>query len=569
MVAEVLKLMGRVVSFGHAIGPAFMLKKHLFSVPEFTISEEQIPQEWARFEKACKEAERQLMECKVQVGGNTEMGHGEIFDIQIALLKDSYILHELKRTLQHSLKNIETCLVTVVDKCVQRFHEKELLPVHGHYGDLQDVHKRLLCILTGEGNCEQKAASKGGICIAKDLEPSDVITLKEAEVAGILLECDCAASHAVILARSLRVPILVGVRDACSQIREGAMVEIDSELGACWVNKEVPNASAVQELALPNEVSLEGQRVHFYLSYDGHESHLLKSPAISGIGLVRSEVLFFNRENFPEEEEQFLFYKRIAESANGKPVVLRTLDIGGDKLPKGQAVQELNPFLGLRGIRYCLKNEDLFRRQLTAMLRASAFGCVKILYPMISGVNELIRANEILGACKQILADRGVPFASNIEVGAMVETPSAVFCMNDLAKHCDFFSVGTNDLIQYTLAVDRTNSAVAHLYQMAHPAIFRCLRLIAQQASEQNKEVLVCGELPNSIVPFLMCLSLGYRSFVVYDNSIPYLAHLCDKISLSDLQKLAVRAQCSPSTATIFSIYEKFYEKFLNETKNS
>lgn len=569
MVAEVLKLMGRAVSFGHAIGPAFMLKKHLFSVPEFTISEEQIPQEWMRFEKACKEAERQLMECKAQVGGNTEMGRGEIFDIQIALLKDSHILRELKRTLQDSLKNVETCLVAVVDKCVQRFHEKELLPVHGHYGDLQDVRKRLLRILTGEDNCEKEAAPRGGVCIAKDLEPSDVITLKEAGVAGILLEFDCAASHAVILAKSLRVPILIGVRDACSRIKEGAMVEIDSELGACWINKGAPNASAVQKPTLPEEVSLEGQRILFYLSYDGHASPLLNAPAVSGIGLVRSEVLFFNRENFPEEEEQFLFYKRIVESANGKPVVLRTLDIGGDKLPKGQTVQELNPFLGLRGIRYCLKNEDLFRQQLTAMLRASAFGYVRILYPMISDVSELIRANEILEACKQVLADKGVPFAPNIEVGAMLETPSAVFCMDALAKHCDFFSVGTNDLIQYTLAVDRTNSAVAHLYQMAHPAVFRCLRLIAQQASEQNKEVLVCGELPNSIVPFLMCLSLGYRSLVVYDNPIPYLASLCNKISLSDLQELAVRAQCSPSSATIFSIYEKFYEKFLNETKIS
>ena len=567
MVAEVLKLMGRAVSFGHAMGPAFILKKHLFSVPEFTISEEQIPQEWARFEKACKEAERQLMECKSQVGGNTEIGRGEIFDIQIALLKDSYILHELKRALRHSLKNVETCLVAVVDKCVQRFHEKELLPGHGHYGDLQDVCKRLLRILMGGDNCEQKVAFKGSICIAKDLEPSDVITLKEDGVVGVLLECDCATSHAVILAKSLRIPILIGVRDACLQIKEGAVVEIDSELGACWVNKETPNASVVQELTLPNEVSLEGQRVCFYLSYDGYETPLLKAPAISGIGLVRSEVLFFNRERFPEEEEQFLFYKRVVESANGKPVVLRTLDIGGDKLPKGQAVQELNPFLGLRGIRYCLKNEDLFRQQLMAMLRASAFGCVKILYPMISDVNELVRANEILETCKQILADKGVPFAPNIEVGAMLETPSAALCVNDLAKHCNFFSVGTNDLVQYTLAVDRTNSAVAHLYQMAHPAIFRCLHLIAQQTSDQNKEVLVCGELPNSAVPFLMCLSLGYRSFVVYDNPVPYLASLCNKIGLSDLQELAVRAQCASSTAAVLSIYEKFYEKFLNETK--
>jgi phosphoenolpyruvate-protein phosphotransferase len=561
--------MGRAVSFGHAVGPAFILKKQSSTVPEFKISEKQIPQEWLRFERACGEAERQLMECKAQISGGTEVGRGEIFDIQIALLKDSYILHELKRMLQHSLKNIEACLVAVVDKCVQQFREKELLSVHGHYWDLQDVSKRLLRILAGESVCESNTITKGSVCIAKDLEPSDVIALKNAEIAGILLESDCATSHAVILAKSLRVPILIGVQEACSRIKEGARVEIDSEMGACWINKKVANASVVQELTLPEEIFIEKQKVHFYLSYDGCESPLLKAPAISGIGLVRTETLFFNREDFPDEEEQFLFYKRIVESANGKPVVLRTLDIGGDKLPKGEYLQELNPFLGLRGIRYCLKHEDVFRQQLVAMLRASAFGCVKILYPMISDVNELIRANEILDTCKQVLSGKDIRFSSDIEIGAMLETPSAVFCINDLAKHCDFFSIGTNDLIQYTLAVDRTNPAVASLYQMTHPSVFRCMQLIAQQANELNKEVLICGELPNAVIPFLMCLSLGYRSFVAYDNSIPYLARLCNKVNLDELRTLATGSRHASSSDALFSIFEKFYEKFLNETKIS
>lgn len=569
MGAEVLKLMGRAVSFGHAVGPAFVLKKHSSVVPEFSIAEDQIAHEWLRFEKACKEAERQLVECKAHVGNSVEMDRAEIFDIQIALLKDSYILHELKRMLRDSLKNVEACLVAVVEKCLQRFREKESALGQEHYWDLQDICRRLLRILTGEVTGENRIVPKGSVCVAKGLEPSEVITLKEAKISGILLECECAASHAVILAKSLKVPILIGIKDACSKIKEGTIIEIDGDRGVCWANKEVEKMPVTQKLSIPDKISIEDQNVGFYLSYDGNESSLLKVSAISGIGLVRSEMLFFNRDDFPDEEEQFLFYRRIVESANGKPVVLRTLDIGGDKLPKGQCVQESNPFLGLRGIRYCLKHEDVFRQQLMAMLRASAFGCVRILYPMISDVNELIRANEILETCKQDLSDKGIVYNSNIEVGAMIETPGAVFCMNDLAKHCDFFSVGTNDLIQYTLAVDRTNATVAPLYKMTHPAVFRCLRLIAQQVNELDKEILVCGELPNAVVPFLMCLSLGYRSFVIYENSIPYLAHLCNKISLRELKMLVAQAQTMASTDAVSSVYENFYENFLNETKNS
>lgn len=565
MSAEVLKLIGRAVSFGHAVGPAFILEKHSSNIPEFTISEEQIPQEWARFEKACSEAERQLIECKAQLRGSSDIDRGEIFDIQIALLKDSYILHELKQTLRNSLKNVEICLVAVVDKCVKKFHEKTSLPVHGHYWDLQDVSKRLLRILTHENNFEKNFDKKGGICIAKNLEPSDVIALKEAGISGILLEGDCATSHAVILAKSLRVPILIGVKDACSLIKNGTTIEVDSEMGTCWINSKGVNNSPTQTLSIPDKISLDQQNIHFYLSYNGYDSPLLKKTAISGIGLVRTEVLFFNRKNFPDEEEQFLFYKRIVESANGKPVILRTLDIGGDKLPQDKFLQELNPFLGLRGIRYSLKNEDLFRQQLSAMLRASAFGCVKILHPMISDTNELIHANKILEACKQHLSKEGIPFDPCIEIGAMIETPSAVFCMSSLAKHCDFFSIGSNDLIQYTLAVDRTNPAVANLYQMTHPAILHCLQLVAQQAKTLQKEVLVCGELPNAVVPFLMCLSLGYRSFVAYDNHIPYLAHLCNKIKLADLKTLIAEAQYKSSSEATFAVFEKYYKKFLNE----
>lgn len=567
MVAEVVRLTGRTVGFGHAVGPVFKLEECLSAVPEFAITKEQIPQEWMRFEKVCEEAERQLLECKTYMGNGSEIERSEVFDIQIALLKDSYILQELKRTMQNKLKNVEACLVSVVEKCVKMFREKDSSPVLGTYGDLQDVSKRLLCLLEGRDVRNGIVDKKGNICVAKNLEPSDVITLKEAGIAGILLECDCTASHAVILARSLRVPILVGVKDVCSKMNDGAIVEIDSEMGACWVNDGKENVSITSTLPIPDTISLDGQSIRFYLSYDGYDSPLLERSLISGVGLVRSEMLFFNREDFPDEEEQFLFYKDIVASANGKPVVLRTLDVGGDKLPRKQFQQELNPSLGLRGIRYSLKNEDMFCQQLLAILRASALGCVRILYPMISDVGELIQANKFLEKCKWILSDRKIDFDPEIKVGVMLETPSAVLCMNDLAAHCDFFSVGTNDLIQYTLVVDRTNPAVANLYQMTHPAIFRCLRLIARQSSELKKEVYVCGELPNGVVPFLMCLSLGFRSFVVYDNYVSYLANLCNKVDKADLEILIAEAQNKTSSGAVFSVFEKYYKKLLNETK--
>lgn len=568
MVAEVLRLMGRAVSFGHAVGPAFILKKNVATVPEFTISKEQIPQEWSRFENACKIAEQQLLTCKTFVENGSKVKRGEVFDIQIALLKDSYILQELKRTLQVTLKNIETCWTIVIKKCMKVFCEREALPALKNDGDLQDICQRLLCILTGEDVGKKITHKKGCICVTKNLEPSDVITLKNAGISGIVLENDCVTSHAIILAKSLRIPILTGVKDACTRIKDNAVVEIDSEMGACWVNKKNTSTTDIHTLTLPDSFSLSGQNVHFYLAYDGCHLPLLQKSTIDGIGLVRTELLFFNRETLPDEEEQFLFYKDIVTSAHGKPVTLRTLDIGGDKLPNGQCSQELNPFLGLRGIRYCLKHETIFRQQLLAMLRASAFGCVRILYPMISDVQELVHANQILEECKHILANKQIAFCQTIQIGAMLETPSAVLCMNDLAAYCDFFSIGTNDLIQYILAVDRTNPVVANLYQITHPSVFRCLHFIAKQANKQGKEVLVCGELPNGVVPFLMCLGLGFRSFVAYENHIPYLAHLCNKIDRTALETLTTQALNITSSDAIFSIFEKYYKKILNEIKN-
>ena len=564
MATEELELIGRAVNFGHAVGSAFIFKKRSSVVPEFTISVEQIPQEWERFEKACKIAERQLQECKSDIENGSKFQRGEVFDIQIALLKDSYVLQELKQTLHSSLKNVEVCLQKVVKNCIQKFHESDSLPVRERYLDLQDVSHRLLRILTGTDAFADNYPT-GVICIAENLEPSDVVRLKNAKIAGILLESDCATSHAVILAKSLHVPVLIGVQGVCSKIKEGATVEIDSEMGVCWVNKRKVDISVMPTLSLPDKIALDKEDVRFYLSYDGGTSPLLDKPAIAGIGLVRTEMLFFNRENFPDEEEQFAFYKRIVESAHGKPVVLRTLDMGGDKMPESQHLQEQNPFLGLRGIRYSLQHEDIFRHQLLAMLRASAFGHVKILYPMISDVGELIRANQILKTCKQILLDKKVAFDTEIKVGAMLETPSAVLCINDLAQHCDFFSIGTNDLVQYTLAVDRTNPAVAKLYQMTHPAILRSLHLIAQQTNALQKEVLVCGELPNATIPFLMCLSLGYRSFVVYDNYVPHLASLCYKSETSSLKKLATEALKASSADAV----AKYYKNYLNEIKKS
>jgi len=560
---------GEIVSFGVVVGKVCVYKKNLLSIPKYDILKEAVGIEWKRFIKALELTKHQLLECKKHVLFSLGEIQSEVFDVQLVFLDDSYILQQLKATLHAELKNVEYCFKLVVERCIQKFKRHDFLQLRDRYSDLNDVAERVLKNLLRTSHALfYKAPSKGSIVFAESLDPSDVMFLEGCHIGGIVLEDRCLTSHAIVLAKGLGIPILVGVVDVCKKVKNGSLVKLDGNAGKVILTSDyIPLGIIAQKNKMCGNVSKDGVEVEFWLSYDNSISlNLVKKTESRGIGLFRSEVAFLNKGAFLEEDEQFEVYKAVVERVSPYPVVLRTLDIGGDKLVNDSLeIPEANPFLGLRAIRYCLKNENIFKAQLRAMLRASAYGNAKILYPMITSVEEVDRANEILEVCKKELRDQDIPFNENIEVGVMVEVPSAVLILDQLSKRCKFFSVGTNDLVQYTLAVDRTSNVVADYYQVMHLAVLRVLKKISEETLRLKVPVCVCGEMAGIVISFLMCLGLGFRSFTVYVNQLSKLQQVLAFVEVKKLQKLIVENHCCSDSKEISGIFEKYYFEILNE----
>ena len=528
-----IKLTGKSVVAGYAKGTTFLYQKEITDVPCYNISEDQIADEWERFQVALSDTKTQLLQLRNSTLKTFGASEAEIFDIQLALLEDTHVLEQIRLSLSEKKKNIEFCFISFVNTCLEQFKEHEISSIRDRYLDFDDVGTRLLKILLKSSTCHLLESNlQGKILLAKNLTPSNVLFLKDKGLQGIILEEKCTVSHSVILAKSLNIPIIVGIDNLINSIEDNSAIEINGETGEVWINSRINHLpEPIKEPFMPFNNPLG---VKFYLSYDSSTSlEQLQNVAISGIGLLRSEILFLSSDTFPSEEEQFEYYKEAILKANEKVVILRTLDIGGDK----NINRKPNSPLGLRGIRWSLKNIFAFKVQLRAMLRASAFGNIKLLFPMISSEQELIQANKVLEACKQDLAVANIPFAKTIEVGAMIETPSALLILDLLAKHCSFFSIGTNDLIQYLLAVDRTDNQVADLYDWQHPAILRALQIIVEKAEKLNIPVYMCGELPNNTEAFSFCLGLGFRKFTISLDRLTSYQKLVNEIDISQIQE--------------------------------
>jgi len=537
-------------SSGIAMGKAFVIPTWEWDFPEEMINVTDLAKEFERLYNGIRSSKDELEHIKndiVEVVGK-ESSH--IFDAHLAILEDPVFMSEVEAVIQRQYKAAEVAVKEVIDKFVQMFDLIDDEYMKERAVDIRDVGNRLLKHLLGDVEPAEPLSDELHILVTKELTPSQMGRLDPNQVLGIVTMLGGMNSHVSIMSRALSIPYVLGLEGKLIRpIHTGDFLIIDGEAGSVFVNPDEETIRKYQE----KKQNLLKLREHLQtlthlpsVTKDGHEVQLAANintvfetkDAIkygaSGVGLFRTEVLFMDRETLPSEEEQFQVYKQAAEQIGENSLVIRTLDIGGDKqLDYYQLDDEENPALGYRAIRISLDMKDLFRTQLRAILRAGIYGKVKLMYPMISSVLELRRANELLEEAKAELEAAGIPYLHHIEVGIMIEVPSAALIADLLAKEVDFFSIGTNDLVQYILAVDRMNEKVAHLYEPYHPAVMRLLKYIVDSAQRAGISVSVCGELAGDPNALPIWLGLGITQLSV---SVQSILHVKQQLLVSDME---------------------------------
>lgn len=560
---------GISASHGIAYGTVFVYLQSDVEVPSYQVDGEKRLEEVARFDKALLTTRRQIAKIQDEVEKNLGKDEALIFDAHLLVLEDQALIGETIREFETTGRNIETCFNKISARYIQAFSEIDDEYLRERAGDIRDVAQRVLQNLLGQAeNSLSKLADKR-IVVANDLSPSDSASIDRSAALGIVTDSGSKTSHAVIVARSMKVPAVVGVRDLTKRVKNGDWLLVDGYEGIVIVNPteqtlfrygkiQSEKKSFEQRLLEANRqpaVTLDGVEVPLQANIEKvDEVALVKDYFAQGVGLFRTEYLFLNSTRIPSEQEQFVAYKTVAEGLAPLPVVIRTLDLGGDKPLAGNPdlfPKEANPFMGFRAIRFCLENREIFKDQLRAILMASVFGKVRLMYPMISGADELAQANAVLTECKEELKARGLAFDPGLEVGAMIEIPSAAATTDLLARSCDFFSIGTNDLIQYLLAIDRGNDRIAHLYEPTHPAVLRTLKHIVDEAHRAKVPVSVCGEMAGDPVLVPLLLGLGVDALSMTPPLLPAVKYLIRAMTMTDARELAAAALTLSSGAEI------------------
>ncbi|MDR1011766.1 MAG: phosphoenolpyruvate--protein phosphotransferase [Opitutaceae bacterium] len=572
---------GIAASPGIAHGRVFRHIQSDLAPPSYQVRPEQRAGEQARFERALVTTRQQIQRIKTEVEKNLGADEARIFDAHLLVLEDQALIGETEREFETSSKNIETCFDKVARRYIQAFSEIDDEYLRERAGDIRDVAQRVLQNLLGRAEQTLNNFDGNRVVVANDISPSDTVGMDRNKVLAIVTDSGSRTSHAVIVARTLRVPAVVGVRDLTKRIVDGDQVLVDGYEGTVIINPpeqtllrygkiQVTRRNMEQRLLEASSqpsVTLDGAEVMLRANIERtDEMEQVRACSAKGVGLFRTEFLYMQGNRVPSEEEQYRVYKAAAEffGNENESVTIRTLDLGGDKpMPGSQGLfpQEANPFLGMRAIRFCLEHEHMFKEQLRAILRASAHGRVLLMYPMISGPDELDRANELLAECRAELREKGVAFDEKMPVGSMIEIPSAAMVADILARRSDFFSIGTNDLIQYLLAIDRGNERIAHLYEPGHPAVLRMLRHVVEQAHKAKIKVSVCGEMAGDprYVPLL--LGLGADELSMAAPLIPAVKFLVRAMKMSDAKALATEALKQDKAAKVAALCNAFHNE--------
>ena len=547
---------GIPVSPGVRRGKILVLTKTEDRVPEQHLAEADVPNEIRRFEQALIDTRHQILEMQEEISDRLGAQEGAIFDAHLLVLEDPVFIEEVTRRIQNERLTAEYAFQQVADRFIQGLSAINDEYLRERAADMRDVTSRILNNLLGNPDeTDVYRLTEPCIVISHDLTPSQTARLDRRFVLGFATDVGSKTSHTAIMARSMRIPAVVALQKASKVMTNGQYALLDGFNGLVIVNptdqtlfeygqlarRQLTLEQKLQETRDQPAVTLDGTRVILSANIEqpGDAESVIQSGA-EGVGLFRTEYLFINRETLPSEEEQYQAYSQVAAALKPHPVIIRTLDLGGDKfISHLQVPQEMNPFLGWRAIRFCLQERDIFRAQLRAILRASAEGNVKMMYPMISSASEVDEANALVEEYKGELRRENVPFNENLEIGVMIEIPSAALAAEALAKKVKFFSVGTNDLIQYSLAVDRLNEKIAHLYEPTHPAILRLIRMTVEAARKNGIWVGVCGEMAGDPLVAPLLLGLGVEELSVAPLNVPKIKFLIRRMKMNEAKELA------------------------------
>ena len=551
------KLVGIGASPGIAVGTVQLLRWEVPDVPHRIIPDDAIPAELARFYNALDAAKERLRQIRARVEKNVGREEAAIFEVQLSILEDPDLTRGVEELIHQNLAAEKAFDIQMLESR-QRFARAASPMVRERVGDLTDVHIRVLSILLGHDPIDLPSGGRA-ILVTHDLTPSLTVQLDRKSIVAIATDAGTRTSHVAILARSLNLPAIVGLRNATSELRGGEKAILDGTTGVLAIDpshadietyrererQEVVAEEELRRLGSLESITTDGVRVMLRANVDlPEEADLAASSGAEGVGLMRTEFLVLGRATMPDEDEQYRAYRRVVEAFGGKPVVIRTFDIGGDKLPIGGFPSEPNPFLGWRAIRMCLDQPELFRTQLRALLRAAAHGDVRIMLPLVVSLDEVRAARALLEEAARQLERRGVEARRDVPLGVMIETPAAAVAADTFTHDGDvqFFSIGTNDLVQYTLAVDRGNANLSSRFTPLHPAVLRLIKRTVEVGEGAGLEVAVCGEMASQPLMAFALIGLGVRQLSVSPRSVSVVKRIVRGISAATAEEAATAA---------------------------
>ena len=542
-------LAGMPASPGIVDGPVHLLRWEVPDVRHRIIPDEAVAAEIKRFHQALAEASEKLRHVRARAEKNAGPEEAAIFDVQLSILQDAELLRQVEELVHQNL-GAEKAFDLVLFEWRQQFADHARSLLRERVGDLIDVHIRVLSILLGLPDHDPVDLPKGSnkILVTHDLTPSLTVQLDREAIIGIATDAGTRTSHVAILARSLGLPAVVGLRDATERLSGNEHVILDGTTGVLVINptpavlatyrdrraREATEAAELQAMAKADSVTLDGHWVTLRANVDlPEEAEAAANSGAEGVGLMRTEFLVVGRATMPDEEEQYRAYRHVVEAFGGRPVVIRTFDVGGDKLPIGGYPTDPNPFLGWRAIRMCLDEPELFKTQLRALLRAAMHGDVRIMFPLIITLDEVLQAKQLLREAAAELDERGVEYRHELPLGVMVETPAAALSIHTLVDDVSFFSIGTNDLVQYTLAVDRGSANLASRFTPLHPAVLTLIKRIVDVGVAHRLEVAVCGEMASQPLMAFALIGLGVRSLSVAGRAVPLVKRIVRGVSVA------------------------------------